>query len=64
MCLGTVLSARDALHIGLVNEIAPHGRACEYAYNLALELLKKPAGILSDVKEAVKASFNNPHPTR
>ena len=42
LCLGTALSADEALEWGLVNRVAPAGGSWQCAYELALELRKRP----------------------
>ncbi len=53
LCLGTVLTAKEALEIGLVTKIAPAGKSAEAAYELAYILSQKAAFAISCIKEAV-----------
>jgi enoyl-CoA hydratase/carnithine racemase len=57
LCLGTAVSAAEALEIGLINRVAPAGKVMETAYDLALQLSSKPRFALKCIKEGVRASF-------
>lgn len=62
LCLGTALSAEDALACGLVNRIAPAGKSWESSYELALELASKPQFALSCIKELVRKAYTQTLP--
>jgi enoyl-CoA hydratase/carnithine racemase len=56
LCLGTQLSAAEAFEIGLINRIAPAGKATETACELAYELSRKASFAIRCIKEAVSAA--------
>lgn len=56
LCLGTQLSAAEALEIGLINRIAPAGKTPDTAYELAYELSRKATFALRCIKKAVSAA--------
>jgi len=57
MFQGSVISAQEALKIGLVDEIAPAGTAFERAFEFAFELTKQPAHALSSIKYALDNAY-------
>jgi enoyl-CoA hydratase/carnithine racemase len=56
MCLGTALDASQALRIGLVDKVSPHGMALRDACDLANRLSKKAVFAIRCIKEAVFAA--------
>jgi len=56
LCLGTQLSAAQALEIGLINRMAPAGKALETAHDFAYELSRKATFAIRCIKEAVSAA--------
>src|SRR5262249_56096775 len=50
---GRRIDAREALQIGLVNEIVPRGGALERAQQLAGEIAKLPQGAIRSDKESI-----------
>ena len=56
LCLGTQLSAAEALEVGLINRIAPNGKASDTAYELAYELSRQATFAIRCIKEAVSAA--------
>lgn len=56
LCLGSMLSATEALEIGLIDRIAPSGKIAETAYELAYALSCKASFALQCIKEAVHAA--------
>lgn len=57
MFLGSVISAQQALEIGLVDEIAPAGRAFARAFELAFQLAKQPAHAIGSIKYALDSAY-------
>lgn len=57
LCLGRAISAQEAKDIGLVNRVAPAGKALEAAYALAYELACMPQFALQCIKQTVQASM-------
>ncbi len=57
LSLGTALKADEALACGLVNRVAPAGKAAESARELALALSRKATFALACVKRAVRAAM-------
>lgn len=57
LCLGTEISPKEAVAIGLVNRIAPVGCVWETAYDLALELAAKPKFALQCLKELCRNAY-------
>lgn len=55
LCLGTALSAQQALDCGLVHRIAPAGQTSDTAYALAHELSCKAAFAIACIKQTVHA---------
>lgn len=56
LCFGSVLSAQEALQIGLVHRVAPAGKAMDAAYDMACVLSRKAMFSLRCIKEAVLAA--------
>ena len=57
LCLGTTLTAQEALEAGLINRIAPAGKVDETAYEFALQLSCKATFALRCIKQAVRAAL-------
>ena len=57
LCLGTALSADEALEWGLVNRVAPAGGSWQCAYELALELASKPRFALKCIKTLCREAY-------
>jgi enoyl-CoA hydratase/carnithine racemase len=57
LCLGSMLTAREALKIGLVDKIAPAGQVAEVAYELARKLSKQPVFAIRCIKRAVHVAL-------
>lgn len=62
LCLGSKVNAREALEIGLINQIAPAGKVMETAYAFALELAAKPKHSLACIKKGVYESYRQSTP--
>lgn len=54
MYTGGILSAREALELGLVNRIVPEGTACEAATELARVIARKPFEAIRLIKRGVR----------
>lgn len=56
MCLGQVLTAPEALEIGLINKITPKGMAYEVASEMAEQIAKKSTVAIQAIKKGVRES--------
>jgi enoyl-CoA hydratase len=56
LCLGTALTAQEALELGMITRIAPAGKAADVAYELARELSTRATFAISCIKKAVHAA--------
>lgn len=57
LCLGIAVEPEKALEIGLINRIAPAGKAWDSAYELARELASKPRFALKCIKELCRNAY-------
>jgi enoyl-CoA hydratase len=57
---GQMVKADEALRLGLVDEVVPHGEVMQRARELAVEIAKKSPVALEFIKDTVKASVRMP----
>jgi len=58
---GRAVDAKEALHIGLANRIAPKGQALAKAQELALQISKFPQGCMRNDRQSCRESHAMPH---
>jgi enoyl-CoA hydratase/carnithine racemase len=60
MYLGEPVSAEEALRIGLVNQVAPHGQALEVATEMARQIASRSGAVLALLKQVIDQGLETP----
>ncbi|OPX87307.1 enoyl-CoA hydratase/isomerase family protein [Pelotomaculum sp. PtaB.Bin117] len=59
LCLGNLISGKDAAELGLVNKAVPAEQVLEEAYNLAEQLAQKSPLVLKTIKQITNLATND-----